>query len=119
MKIWRKPLLLLLAAITFLAIAGGALLLQPTDEAEAGIIPSDSLSCSTVGASGDALVVSPDSAGTSLTTTDTAASSAQCYFAGITRFPNACGGCDLYALRYLCYQPGTGWFYANYLYCIC
>ncbi len=118
MRIWRVPLLLLVAAIAFLAIAGGALLLQSSDEAEARFISGDSLSCSAVGASGDALVVSPDSTGTSLTTTDTAALSAQCYFAGITRFPNACGGDDLYVLRYLCYTPEKGWHYINYLYCL-
>jgi hypothetical protein len=115
MRILRLPLLLLVAAITLLAIAGGAFLLQPSDEAEAKIIPSDSLSCN---ASGEALVAAPDSAGTSLTTTDTSALSATCYFAGITRFPNGCGGDDLYVLRYLCYEPGRGWFYANYMYCL-
>ncbi len=113
MKIWRLPLLLLVAVVTLLAIAGGALLLQPS--AEAKIIPGDSLSCN---ASGDALVVASDSAGTSLATTGTAALSAQCYFAGITRFPGGCGGDDLYVLRYLCYEPGRGWFYANYMYCL-
>jgi hypothetical protein len=118
MRKWRNPLLLLVAAITLLAIAGGAFLLQPADEATAGIVSGDSLSCSTVGASGDALVVSADSAGTSLTTTDTAALSAECYFAGITRFPNACGSRDLYALRYLCYTPEKGWHYVNYWYCL-
>ncbi|KPJ51384.1 MAG: hypothetical protein AMJ38_00690 [Dehalococcoidia bacterium DG_22] len=118
MKIWRMPLLLLVAVITLLAIAGGALLLQPSDEVEARIISGDSLSCSTVSPSGDALVIAPDSAGTSLTTTDTAALSAHCYFAGITRFPNACGGDDLYVLRYLCYDPAKGWFYVNYAYCM-
>ncbi len=118
MRKWRNPLLLLVAAITLLAIAGGALLLQSADEAEARIVSGDSLSCSAVGASGDALVVSPDSAGTSLTTTDTAALSATCYFAGITRFPNACGGDDLYVLRYLCYTPEKGWHYVNYAYCL-
>jgi len=118
MKKWRNPLLLLVAAITLLAIAGGALLLQPSDQAEAGLISGDSLSCSAVGDPGDALVAAPDSAGTSLTTTDTAALSATCYFAGITRFPGACGSRDLYVLRYLCYDPAKGWYYANYLYCL-
>jgi hypothetical protein len=119
MKIWRTPLLLLVAAaIALLAIAGGALLLQSSDEAEAKIVSSDSLSCSAVSPSGDALVVAPDSAGTSLTTTDTAALSAGCYFAGITRFPNGCGGDDLYVLRYLCYDPAKGWYYVNYMYCM-
>jgi hypothetical protein len=118
MKIPRKPLLLLVAAITLLAIAGGVLLLQSSDEAEAGIIPGHSLFCSAAGAPGDALVVAPDSAGTSLATTDTAALSAQCYFAGITRFPNGCGSDDLYVLRYLCYDPARGWFYVNYAYCM-
>ena len=118
MKRWRNPFLLLVAVITLLAIAGGALLLQPSGQAEAGIISGDSLSCSAVDASGDALVVAPDSAGTSLTTTDTAALSATCYFAGITRFPNACGSNDLYVLRYLCYDRAKGWFYVNYAYCV-
>lgn len=118
MTIPRKPLLLLVAAITLLAIAGGVLLLQSSDEAEAGIVSGDSLSCSAMTAPDNSLVVSPDSAGTSLTTTDTAALSAQCYFAGITRFPNACGGDDLYVLRYLCYTPEKGWHYVNYAYCL-
>lgn len=118
MRKWRNPLLLLVAAITLLAIAGGAFLLQPADEASAGIVSGDSLSCSASGGSDDALVVSPDSAGTSLTTTDTAALSATCYFAGITRFPNACGSRDLYVLRYLCYTPEKGWYYVNYAYCL-
>ena len=118
MKIWRMPLLLLVAAITLLAIAGGALLLQPSDDAEARIVSGDSLSCSAVSPSGDALVVAPGSPETSLTTTDTAASSAQCYFAGITRFPNGCGSQDLYVLRYLCYDPAKDWFYVNYMYCM-
>ncbi len=118
MRIWRMPLLLLVAAIAFLAIAGGALLLQSSDEAEARFISGDSLSCNAVGASGDALVVASDSTGTALTTTDGAALSAQCYFAGITRFPNACGPQDLYVLRYLCYSPSRDWHYVNYMYCI-
>ena len=40
MRIWRVPLLLLVAAIAFLAIAGGALLLQSSDEAEARLSPA-------------------------------------------------------------------------------
>jgi len=118
MRKWRNPLLLLVAVITLLAIAGGAFLLQPADEATAGIVSGDSLSCSTVGASGDALIVSADSAGTSLTTTDTTALSAQCYFAGITRFIDGCGNQDLYVLRYLCYSSENGWYYVNYAYCL-
>ena len=118
MRKWRIPLLLIVVAIASLAIAGGALLLQSADQAEARIAPSDSLSCSAVGASGDALVVAPDSAGTSLTTIDTPALSAQCYFAGITRFPNGCGSRDLYVLRYLCYSPEKDWYYVNYSYCM-
>ena len=118
MKTWRNPLLLLAAAITLVAIAGGALLLQSSSEAEAGIVSGDSLSCSAVGASGDALVVASDSTGTALTTTDTAALSAECYFAGITRFPHACGPQDLYVLRYLCYSSTKGWYYVNYMYCM-
>jgi hypothetical protein len=118
MKKWRNPLLLLVAAITLLAIAGGGFLLQPADEATAGIAPSDSLSCSGAIAPDDSLVVSADSAGTSLITTDTAALSAECYFAGITRFIHGCGSRDLYVLRYLCYTPEDGWHYVNYMYCL-
>jgi hypothetical protein len=118
MRISRIPLLLLLGAIALLSIAGGALLLQSSHQAEAGVISGDSLSCSAVGAPGDALVVASDSTGTALATTDTAALSAQCYFAGITRFPHACGPQDLYVLRYLCYDPAKGWYYVNYMYCM-
>ncbi|MGQ9572430.1 MAG: hypothetical protein ACUVV3_04495 [Dehalococcoidia bacterium] len=115
---WRMLLLLLVPAITLLAIAGGALLLQPSDQAEAGIVSGDSLSCNTVDLPADALIVAPESAGTSLTTTDTSNLSATCYFVGITRFPGGCGGDDLYVLRYLCYDPAKGWFYVNYAYCM-
>jgi hypothetical protein len=119
MRISRIPLLLLVGAIALLSIAGGALLLQSSDQAEAGVISGDSLSCSAVGAPGDALAVASDSTGTTLVTTDTAATSAECYFAGITRFPNACGPRDLYVLRYLCYDPARGgWYYVNYMYCM-
>jgi hypothetical protein len=115
---WRIPLLLLAVAITLLAIAGGAFLLQSADQAEAGVASSNSLACPASGGSSEALVVAPDSAGTSLTTTDTPALSAQCYFAGITRFIGGCGGEDLYVLRYLCYTPEKGWHYVNYGYCL-
>jgi hypothetical protein len=118
MKISRKLSLLLAAAVALLAIAGGALLLQHSDQAEAGIIPGDSLSCPASGASGDALVIAPESAGTSLVTTDTAALSAECYFVGITRFPHGCGGDDLYVMRYLCRTPTKPWYYVNYGYCV-
>lgn len=118
MRNWRQPLLLLAGAVTLLAIVGGAVLLQHSDSAEARIISGDSLACSAEDGSGDALVVASDSAGTALTTTDTASLSAQCYFAGITRFPNGCGSQDLYVLRYLCYDPAKGWYYVNYLYCL-
>jgi hypothetical protein len=118
MRKWRIPLLLLVAAITSLAIAGGTLLLQSADQAEARIVPNDSISCTTVGVSGDSLVVSSDSTGTSLTTTDTAGLSAECYFAGITRFIHGCGNQDLYVLRYLCYTPAKGWHYVNYAFCL-
>jgi hypothetical protein len=118
MKSWRTPLLLLVAAIAFLAIAGGALLLKSSDQAEAGIISGDALSCSALDASGDALVVASDSAESSMTSTDTASLSAECYFAGITRFPGGCGSRDLYVLRYLCYTPAKGWYYVNYMYCM-
>ncbi|MCJ7509584.1 MAG: hypothetical protein MUP14_01670 [Dehalococcoidia bacterium] len=115
MRISRKLSLLLVAAIALLAIAGGALLLQHSGQAEAGIIAGDSLSCP---AAGDALVVAPESAGTSLATTDTAALSAQCYFVGISILEGGCGGEDLWIMRYLCYSPGKGWYYSNYGYCV-
>ncbi|KPK21938.1 MAG: hypothetical protein AMJ76_01375 [Dehalococcoidia bacterium SM23_28_1] len=118
MKILPKLLPLVIAATVLVAIAGGALLLQSSDNAEARAISSDSLSCSAAGAPADALVIASDSAGTSLTTTDTATASATCYFAGITIFPNGCGNQDLYVLRYLCYTPSRGWHYVNYAYCI-
>ena len=117
MRISRKLALLLVAAIALLAIASGAFLLQHSDPAEAGIIPGDSLSCPASGGSGDALVVAPESAGTSLATTDTAALSAECYFVGISIFRGGCGSNDMYILRYLCYSPAKGWYYANYWYC--
>jgi hypothetical protein len=118
MRKWRIPLLLLVVAITSLAIAGGALLLQSADQAEARIVSGDSLSCPASGGSGDALVVAPDSAGTSLTTTDTPALAAECYFVGITRLIGGCVGQDLYILRYLCYTPAKGWHYLNYAFCL-
>lgn len=49
---------------------------------------------------------------------DVQSSDPVCYFAGITRFFNACGSRDLYVLRYLCYTPEHGWYYRNYLYCL-
>jgi hypothetical protein len=118
MRKWRIPLLLLVAVIASLAIVGGAFLLQPADQATAGIASGDSLSCSVSGGAGGALVVSADSAGTSLITTDTASLSAQCYFAGITRFIKGCGNQDLWVLRYLCYSADRGWYYVNYAYCL-
>jgi hypothetical protein len=102
MKRW---LLLSLIPIGVLLFAAGALLLQSADEAEANIASGDSLSYSPSGGSGDALIVAPDSAGSSLATTDTPALSDQCYFAGIARFPCYAPGWDLYALRYLWLQP--------------
>ncbi|UCH87652.1 MAG: hypothetical protein JSU97_04525 [Dehalococcoidia bacterium] len=48
---------------------------------------------------------------------DVQMSDPQCYFAGITRFPNYCGSRDLWVLRYLCYTPEKGWYYVNYRYC--
>jgi hypothetical protein len=118
MRIWRLPLLLLVGVISVLSIVGGMLLLQSSHQAEAGVISGDSLSCSAVSAPGDALALASDSTGTTLATTDTAAASAQCYFAGITRFPDGCGPRDLYVLRYLCYDPAKGWYYVNYMYCM-
>jgi hypothetical protein len=115
MKRW---LLLSLVPIGLLLLAAGALLLRPAGQAEAEIAPGDALSCSASGGSGDALVVAPDSPETSLTTSDTAALSAQCYYAGLSRLVDGCGCSDLYVLRYLCYRPQTGWYYRNYLYCV-
>jgi len=118
MKTWRTRLLFLLAPIALLLIAGGALLLQPSGQAQAVAGSGDSISCSAASAPVDALVVAPDSAGTSLgSVTDSPALSATCYFVGITKFNGACGGDDLYVLRYLCYDPAKGWYYVNYLYC--
>ncbi|MCJ7509923.1 MAG: hypothetical protein MUP14_03430 [Dehalococcoidia bacterium] len=121
MKRW---LLLALIPIGLLLLAAGALLLQSAGQAEAKIVSGDSLSCSASGGSGDALVVGPDSAGTSLETTDTAALSAQCYFVGISILADGCVGPnpwdfnqDLWIMRYLCYRPDRGWYYSNYGYC--
>ena len=119
MKRWRIRLLLLLAPIAFLLIAGGALLLQPSGQAQAAVGTGDSISCSAASAPVDGLVVAPDSAGTSLgSTTDSPALSATCYFVGITIFPNGCGGDDLYVLRYLCQRENKAWYYVNYGYCV-
>ncbi|MDP2948861.1 MAG: hypothetical protein Q8P22_04920 [Chloroflexota bacterium] len=118
MKRWRIRLLFFLAPIALLLIAGGALLLQPSGQAQAAVGTGDSISCSAASAPVDALVVAPDSAGTSLgSTTDSPALSATCYFVGITKFNGACGNQDLYVLRYLCYSPTKGWYYVNYAYC--
>jgi hypothetical protein len=115
MKRW---LLLSLIPIGVLLLAAGALLLQFADQAEAKIVSGDSLFCPASGGSGDALVVAPDPAGTSLVATDTAALSAECYFVGIAIFRDGCGCSDLWVMRYLCYRPDKGWSYKNYGYCL-
>jgi hypothetical protein len=121
MKTWRMRLLILIAPIAVVLIAAGALLLQPSGSAQAGVISGDSVSCGA--ASGDVstpvdvLAFATDSAETSLGTTSGPALSAQCYFVGITIFEDGCGNQDLWVLRYLCYSPSKGWYYVNYHFC--
>ena len=110
MKRW---LLLSLLPIALLLLAVGALALQSSGEAQAGAISGDPVACSA--ADDGALVTSVD--GPSLASTEDALLSAKCYMVGITIFPGGCGGDDLYVLRYLCYEPGKGWYYVNYWYC--
>ena len=110
MKRW---ILVSLLPIALLLLAAGALALQSSDEAQAGTISGDPIACSD--ADGGALVSSVG--GTSLTSTDDALLSAKCYLVGIDIFPGGCGSDDLYVLRYLCYEPGRGWYYTNYWYC--
>ena len=110
MKRW---LLLVLLPIALLLLAVGALALQSSGEAQAGAISGDPIACSAT--DGGALVSSVD--GVSLASSEDALLSAKCYLVGITIFPGGCGGDDLYVLRYLCYDPGRGWYYTNYWYC--
>lgn len=118
MKTWRKTrLLIFLAPIAFVLIAAGVLLAQPSGSAQAGVMSGDSVSCGDVSAPVDALVLTSNSAETSLGATSDPALSATCYFVGISIFRNGCGGDDLWVLRYLCYDPGKGWYYVNYMFC--
>jgi hypothetical protein len=110
MKRW---LLLSLLPIALLLLAAGALALQSSNEAQAGVISGDPIACSVT--DGGALVSGVE--GTSLSSVDPALLSAKCYLVGIDRFPGGCGSDDLYVLRYLCYEAGRGWYYTNYWYC--
>jgi len=114
MKRW---LLLSLLPIALLLLAVGALALQSSGEAQAGAISGDSVACAAVHSDvdGGALVSSVD--GVSLASSEDALLAAKCYLVGIDRFPGGCGSDDLYVLRYLCYDPGRGWYYTNYWYC--
>jgi hypothetical protein len=114
MKRW---LLLSLLPIALLLLAAGALTLQSSDEAQAGAISSDSAACAAVHTDVDsgALVSSVD--GSSLTSSDEALMAAKCYLVGIDVLRGGCGSDDLWILRYLCYDPGKGWYYVNYWYC--
>jgi len=109
MKRW---LLLSLLPIALLLLAVGALAFQSSGEAQAGAISGDPVACA---ADDGALVTSVE--GTSLVSTEDALLSAKCYMVGITIFEGGCGNEDLYVLRYLCYEPGRGWYYTNYWYC--
>lgn len=114
MKRW---LLLSLLPIALLLLAVGALALQSSDEAQAGVISGDSAACAAVhtDVDGGALVSSVD--GATLSSSDEALLSAKCYMVGVSIFPGGCGSRDLYVLRYLCYDPAKGWYYVNYWYC--
>ena len=109
MKRW---LLLSLLPIALLLLAAGALALQSSDEAQAGVISGDPVACA---ADDGALVTSVD--GTSSLSSEDALLSAKCYLVGIDIIRGGCGGDDLYILRYLCYDPAKGWYYVNYWYC--
>jgi len=109
MKRW---LLLSLLPIALLLLAVGALSLHSSDEAQAGSISGDPIACA---ADDGALVSTVD--GTSLTSSEDAMLSARCYLVGIDIVRSGCGSDDLYVLRYLCYDPGRGWYYTNYFYC--
>jgi len=114
MKRW---LLLSLLSIALLLLAAGALALQSSSEAEAGVISGDSAACAALHSNVDsgALVSSVD--GPSLGSSDEALLAAKCYLVGVSVFPGGCVGDDLYVLRYLCYDPAKGWYYVNYWYC--
>jgi hypothetical protein len=110
MKRW---LLLSLLPIALILLAVGALSLRSSDEAQAGLISGDPIACA---ADQSAPVTSVDGT-TSLASSEDALMSARCYLVGIDVFRSGCGGDDLYVLRYLCYDPGKGWYYVNYWYC--
>ena len=109
MKRW---LLLSLLPIALLLLAVGVLALQSSGEAQAGATSGDPVACA---ADGGALVTSVD--GTSLSSSEDALLAAKCYMVGISIYDGGCGSDDLYVLRYLCYEPGRGWYYVNYWYC--
>jgi hypothetical protein len=115
MKRW---LLLSLLPVALLLLAAGVLALQSSGEAQGGAARGNSAACAAVhtNVDGGALVSSLDSAGPSLG--GGALLAAECYFVGISRLIGGCGWGDLYILRYLCYTPAKGWFYANYSYCV-
>jgi hypothetical protein len=110
MKRWLLLSLILPIALVLLAV--GVLAFQSSGEAEAGTISGDPVACAV---DDGALSTSVD--GVSLSSTDNALMSAKCYLVGVTIFPGGCGGDDLYVLRYLCWESGRGWYYANYWYC--
>jgi hypothetical protein len=109
----RRWLLLSLLPIALLLLAVGALAFQSSDGAEAGAISGDPVACA---ADNGALATSVVD-GVSLASTEDALLAARCYMVGITIFDGGCGSDDLYVLRYLCYEPGRGWYYTNYWYC--
>jgi hypothetical protein len=109
----KRCLLLSLLPMGALLLAVAALALHSSDEAQAGTISGDPIACSAT--DGGALVSTVD--GVSSSSSQDALLGAKCYFVGITIFPGGCGGDDLYVLRYLCYDPGRGWYYTNYWYC--
>jgi hypothetical protein len=112
MKRW---LLLSLLPIALLLLAVGALALQSSDEA--GAVAGNTTACAALHTDLDsgALVSSVD--GSSLSSNSDPLLAAKCYMVGISVFPGGCGSDDLYVLRYLCYEPGRGWYYVNYWYC--
>jgi hypothetical protein len=109
MKRW---LLLSLLPIALLLLAVGVLALQSSGEAQAGTISGDPIACA---ADQGTLVTTVD--GTSLTSSEDASLAARCYLVAIDVIPSGCGSDDLWVLRYLCYDPGRGWYYVNYWYC--
>jgi len=111
MKRW---LLLSLLPIALLLLAVGALAFQSSHEA--GAVAGDSATCAALHTDVDGGALVSSVAGPSVSSSD-ALLAAKCYLVGIDRFIGGCGGDDLYVLRYLCYEPGRGWYYVNYWYC--